>query len=159
MFKARIVAEEELARAYEKTGVTEAEVRAFLATHPKYASPLHHAPHTVAGSAANLVYEVAPLIKQSAVERAVGTAKAAAATLGSALKGAPEKARAAKAFVTSPETLSRVREDAALIGDILRGKAKERFSPLLKKLAGKAYFENNAEVSHIGYNAEPIAAE
>src|SRR6185437_2071689 len=70
MFKARIAAEKELARTYEECGVTEAEVRAFLEKNPKYASPLHHAPHKVAGSAANLVHEVAPLIKQSALTRA-----------------------------------------------------------------------------------------
>jgi hypothetical protein len=62
MFKARIAAEEELQRAYEEAGVTEAEVRAFLAKNPKYASPLHHSRTSSAGSAANLVHEVAPLI-------------------------------------------------------------------------------------------------
>ncbi len=70
MFKARIAAETELQRAFEKTGLTEQQVREFLAKNPRFASPLHHSPHTVAGSAANLVYEVAPLIQQSALERA-----------------------------------------------------------------------------------------
>src|SRR4029079_1920342 len=52
MFKARIAAEEELAKAYEKAGVTEEEIRAFLAKNPRYASPLPHSPHVAAGSAA-----------------------------------------------------------------------------------------------------------
>ncbi|CAN96405.1 MULTISPECIES: 2-hydroxyglutaryl-CoA dehydratase [Sorangium] len=162
MFKARILAEQELTRAYEEAGVTEAEVRAFLARNPKYASPLHHAPHRVAGSAANLVYEVAPLIKQTAAERAVGKARAAAGALRDAVKAAPAKAKAAKEFLTDPETLARAREDVALIRDIVGGKAAERFSPLVKRLAGKAYFENNPEVRHVSHGAnsvEPIAAE
>ncbi|HVY47418.1 MAG TPA: 2-hydroxyglutaryl-CoA dehydratase, partial [Minicystis sp.] len=62
MFKARILAEQELQKAYADTGLTKEMVQAFLDANPAYASPLHHAPHTVAGSAANLVYEVAPLI-------------------------------------------------------------------------------------------------
>ncbi|WP_437631252.1 2-hydroxyglutaryl-CoA dehydratase [Sorangium sp. So ce854] len=159
MFKARILAEQELARAYEEAGVTEAEVRAFLERNPKYASPLHHAPHRVAGSAANLVYEVAPLIKQSAAERAAQKAKAAAGALRDAVKAAPAKAMAAKELLTDPETLARAREDVALIRDLLAGKAAERFSPLVKRLAGKAYFENNPEVRHTAYSGEPIAAE
>ncbi|WP_437303956.1 2-hydroxyglutaryl-CoA dehydratase [Sorangium sp. So ce388] len=159
MFKARILAEQELARAYEEAGVTEAEVRAFLEKNPKYASPLHHAPHRVAGSAANLVYEVAPLIKQTAGERAVVKAKAAAGALRDAVKAAPARAKAATEFLTDPETLSRAREDVALVRDLLAGKAAERFSPLVKRLAGKAYFENNPEVSHTVHSVEPIAAE
>ncbi|WP_437574702.1 2-hydroxyglutaryl-CoA dehydratase [Sorangium sp. So ce887] len=159
MFKARILAEQELARVYEETGVTEAEVRAFLEKNPKYASPLHHAPHRVAGSAANLVYEVAPLIKQSVAERAVVKAKAAAGALREAVMSAPAKANAVGAFLTNPETLSRAREDVALLRDIIGGKASERFKPLVKRLAGKAYFENNPEVSPAAYSGEAIAAE
>src|SRR6476646_6594142 len=58
MFKARIAAEEELQRAFAETGLTREEVQAFLEKNPKYASPLHHPPHHVATSAANLVYEM-----------------------------------------------------------------------------------------------------
>src|SRR6185295_10763496 len=72
MFKARILADAELTRAFEATGTTREEVEAFLKANPKYLSALHHAPHKAAGSAANLVHEVAPLIKQSAAERAAG---------------------------------------------------------------------------------------
>jgi hypothetical protein len=159
MFKARILAEEELKRAYEEAGVTEEEVRAFLAKHPKYNSPLHHPPHRVAGSAANLVHEVAPLIKKSAAERAAETARRAAGAVREAAVAAPVKARAAKELLTSPETVERAREDLSLIADLLRGKAKERFGPLVQRLAGKAYFENNPEVRHVEHEVEPIAAE
>jgi len=159
MFKARIAAEKELARAYEATGLTEAEVRAFLASHPKYASPLHHAPHKVAGSAANLVYEVAPLIQQSALERASIKAKAAAAVLKGAALGTPAAARKAVAFVRDPETHARLEQDFLLVRDLLQGKAREHLVPMAQRLLGKAVFENNPEVSHLAHSGEAIAAE
>ncbi len=46
-----------------------------------------------------------------------------------------------------------------MIGDLLRGKAMDRFRPIAQKLMGKAIFENNPEVAHLAYNDEPIAAE
>jgi hypothetical protein len=161
MFKARIAAEKELAKAYEDTGLTEAEVRAFLETHPTYASPLHHAPHTVAGSAANLVYEVAPLIKQTALERAAKKAAATAAGLGAAVRAAPVAAGKLVAFARDPENRERLAQDVSLVRDLVQGKVGERLVPLWKKLLGKAVFENNPEVvaPPVAYHGEPIAAE
>ena len=164
MFKARLSAQEELRKTYEACGVTEEEVRAFLAKNPKYASPLHHAPHFTssegkgcAGSAANLVREITPLIKLSRRERAVLKAKSVLSSLRAFATSVPVKAAALKAKATDPELHDLVKEDAALVMDIVRGKAKERFSPLVARLAGKAYFENNPEVSHV--HQEAIAAE
>ena len=159
MFKARIAAEEEVARAYREAGVTEAEVRAFLEQNPKYASPLHHSPHKVAGSAGNLIWEVAPLIKLSKAQRVAAKAKAAVSAVRDLAVSAPAKLQAAVAFVTNPENIARAREDAALVGDLVRGKAEERFRPLVQRLAGKAYFENNPEVRTVAFAGEPIAAE
>jgi predicted nucleotide-binding protein (sugar kinase/HSP70/actin superfamily) len=159
MFKARIAAEEELKRAYETTGVTEEEVRAFLAANPKYASPLHHSPHVGAGSAANLVFEVAPLIKQTRVERAKVAAKATAAKVVGLAKAAPESVSRAAAFLSDPETHERLRHDAAVVYDIARGKAMDHLRPIAQKLLGKAVFENNSELHTVGYSEEAIAAE
>jgi predicted nucleotide-binding protein (sugar kinase/HSP70/actin superfamily) len=159
MFKARIAAEKELARAYEESGVTEAEVRAFLEAHPRYASPLHHAPHKVAGSAANLVYEVAPLIKESALSRAAKRTRAAAGRVRDAALAAPATAKKAVAFARDPETRERLEHDFALIRELLEGKAKERLVPLAQHLLGKAVFENNPEIRTVGYSDEVIAAE
>ncbi|MEO7327670.1 MAG: 2-hydroxyglutaryl-CoA dehydratase, partial [Minicystis sp.] len=157
MFKARIAAEQELARAYEQTGLTAEQVRDFLAKHPSYASPLHHAPHTVAGSAANLVYEVAPLIQQSALERAQKSAMGAVVAARDFVTAAPGKVTKLAKTVADPEVHERLRQDWALVRDLLQGKVKERFGPLVERLAGKAYFENNPEVSHVVHEA--IAAE
>ncbi len=159
MFKARIAAEEELKRAYETTGVTEAEVRAFLASHPKYASPLHHSPHVAAGSAANLVHEVAPLIKLTRVERATLAAKRTASSVAGIAKAAPGRVAAVSAFLADPETRVRLRHDAEVALDIVRGKAMDHIRPIAQKLLGKAVFENNSELQTVGYSQEAIAAE
>ena len=73
MFKARLAAEAELKRTYEETGVTQEQVREFLKKNRKYADPLYYPPHAegTAGMAANLVREVAPLVKMSAPARVV----------------------------------------------------------------------------------------
>jgi predicted nucleotide-binding protein (sugar kinase/HSP70/actin superfamily) len=137
LYKARIAAEQELARAYEEAGVTEAEVRAFLERNPRYASALHHPPHRVAGTAANLVYEVAPLIRRSAAERAVARARDAAVSLREAVRAVPGRVQAARAWAAAPETRARLGEDARVVRDLLAGKARERFAPLVARLAGR----------------------
>jgi predicted nucleotide-binding protein (sugar kinase/HSP70/actin superfamily) len=158
MFKARIAAQEELQRTLDAHGLTAEQVRAFLEANPKYASPFHHPPHKYAGTAANLVEEVAPLIKLSSRERAALKVKGAASALRAAAQAAPAKASKAYAAATDPVVWSQLREDYALLRDIAAGKAKDRFGPLVAKLAGKAYFENNPEVSTV-HHEEPIAAE
>lgn len=155
MFKARIAAEQELLRTYEACGVTEAEVRAFLEKNPKYNSPLHHSPHRVASSAANLVYEVAPLIKKSALERAADKAKGAAQSAKKLLVSAPEKAKKARDFVTNPEVHQRVRDDVELLSDVLSGKAKERLMPLMHKLAGDAFLQQQGVAQSV---SSPVSA-
>jgi hypothetical protein len=104
------------------------------------------------------VREVAPLIKLSRAQRAVGRAKDAMAATRAVLATAPKKAREIYAFATSSDTHDRLREDYALLRDLAAGKAKERFGPIVERLAKRAYFENNPEVQpHI--REEVIAAE
>jgi hypothetical protein len=160
MFKARIAAEQELERTLAECGVTIEEVRAFLEKNPKYQSALYYPPHRVAGTASNLVYAVAPFIKMSAAERAIEKAKHAAEAARDAAMNAPTAITAAYQKVTDPEFLARAREDAEVIGDLVRGKAMNRFRPLLERLMGKAIFENNPEIhTHATNTQEPIAAE
>src|SRR5262249_45269959 len=78
MYKAKQAAEAELAKAYEDAGVSEADVREFLRKHKRYGHALHTPPHTVAGTAANLVSEGAPLIRHSAARPTPAAARAAA---------------------------------------------------------------------------------
>jgi hypothetical protein len=56
-------------QALRQHGVTADEVRAHVAA-SGYGNPLYKAPHRVAGSAADLVHQVAPLIGKGPVDRA-----------------------------------------------------------------------------------------
>jgi predicted nucleotide-binding protein (sugar kinase/HSP70/actin superfamily) len=69
LFKAKQRAQQEMEAALEQHGVTLEQVREFLAN-SRYANPLHKAPHRAAGSAADLVHEVAPLIGKGPLGRA-----------------------------------------------------------------------------------------
>ena len=138
LFKARALAEAELQKAYTDCGVTEAEVRAFLARNPKYGSPLHHPPHKVAGTAANLVYEVAPLMTRGSVRRAADAAALAAKGAREVAVAAPKVVAAAWTALRSPELREKLRLDAELVRDLVAGKVKEHYGPLMEKLATRA---------------------
>ncbi|MEM9696886.1 MAG: 2-hydroxyglutaryl-CoA dehydratase [Myxococcota bacterium] len=164
IYKARIAAEQELQRAYETTGVTEAEVRAFLRDHPQYNSPLHHAPQVVAGSAANLVYELAPLMKLSARERRAIARRETRARVKAAAQRAPGLFRGVVRRLRDPEFRAAARVDLELMSDLARGKVSELYGPVVKKFMGRAYYENNADFAPVETTAtmaagEPLAAE
>ena len=65
VFKARGKAATEYQEALHRAGVTREQVQAFFEAHPRYASPLHRSPHGGAGTAADRLAEVAPLIGKS----------------------------------------------------------------------------------------------
>jgi hypothetical protein len=159
MFKARIAAENDLQRALEETGVTLDQVREFVAKNPKYQSARFYPTHKVASTAANLVYEVAPYLTLSRAERAKKTALGLASSVKSLVESLPGAARKAAVVARDPGTWERIREDATLVRDLAQGKAVERFAPLVKKLAGDAFFKNNPEVVHLTNPAPAMAAE
>jgi predicted nucleotide-binding protein (sugar kinase/HSP70/actin superfamily) len=160
MFKARIAAEQEFEKALKDSGVTVDQVRAYMDKNPKYKSALYYPPHHGAGTAANMVYELAPLIKQSLAERTVHRAKHVAGIVRKAAQNAPETMNTVMKVVTDPENIARVKEDAEVLRELLQGKAMERMQPMLQKLLGKAIFENNPEVRTSQFvEEERIAAE
>lgn len=160
LYKARIAAEQELSQAYADCGVTEDQVRAFLRDNPEYASPLHHSPHVAAGSAANLVHEVAPLINQSRAERLVSSAKESVARLTESAKKAPVMVAQAQAALADPDFREAVAVDASIIADLLRGKASDMYGPLVKRLMGRAYFGDDGQTAEAApVSVEPLAAE
>jgi predicted nucleotide-binding protein (sugar kinase/HSP70/actin superfamily) len=94
MFKGRAAAEAELARACEESGVTLEQVRAWLDAHPKsrFNSPLYKPRHHYAGTAADLVREVAPYITMRRRERWAKKAKALLSRAAEAAERAPHVA-------------------------------------------------------------------
>lgn len=77
LFKAQKNAEQEFASALEEAGLTEAEVRDYIAKTPKFADPLYFPTqrHTIACKAARLVQDVADHMNSSKWERGVNKAR------------------------------------------------------------------------------------
>jgi predicted nucleotide-binding protein (sugar kinase/HSP70/actin superfamily) len=93
LFKARQRAEAELQAALDEHGVTLDEVRAFIAG-TRFARGTFRAPHVVAGSAADLVHHVGPLVKAGRIgrlrihaTRAVRNTRAGAVLFGKRVHG------------------------------------------------------------------------
>lgn len=143
MFKARLAAEDEYRETLAACGVTEEQVRAFLAKNPRYASALHKAPHRVNGSTADLVYEVAPFITQTRAQRAMGSLRRGLAGAREAAATVPVAARKAVESVRSEGFRAQVRADAELVTDLVRGRVKERYGPLVERLAARAMFDED----------------
>jgi predicted nucleotide-binding protein (sugar kinase/HSP70/actin superfamily) len=124
LFKAKQSAIAELDRAYEEQGVTREQVKEFLAKNPRYAGPLHKAPHKYAGTGADLVAEIAPLIKLSRVERMRARLLGAAKKTQTAVTSAPhlvvELYKNAKE--QAPALASRVKEDLTILREQRKAK-------------------------------------
>jgi hypothetical protein len=126
LFKAKQAAVAELERACSEHGVAMDQVRAVLAVSPRFADALHKAPHRYAGTAADLVAEVAPYIKQSRTGRWRARVNAAVKRSGDVARSSPRAAiRLVKsARVAAPVLAARLREDVALYRDLRRARAE-----------------------------------
>ena len=90
MFKARERARQEYQDALAHHGVTEEQAREFLKNNPRYTGIFHKAPHVVAGTGADVIHEIGPLIGKSRVGRAkIHAARAAARTKALLAKDLP----------------------------------------------------------------------
>jgi predicted nucleotide-binding protein (sugar kinase/HSP70/actin superfamily) len=63
LFKARTAARTEFENTCKEYGVSPAEVRLFLAKHPRFASPFFWPTHKVTATASDMVHAVAPYLK------------------------------------------------------------------------------------------------
>jgi predicted nucleotide-binding protein (sugar kinase/HSP70/actin superfamily) len=124
LFKAKQAAALELERACEEHGVTLDQVRSFLSEHPRFAGALHKAPHAYAGTAADLVAEVAPYITKSPAalwrDRIGGLARRSSA----AASRSPHMvvAMVKSAVHAAPEVAARVKEDLTLVRELRRSR-------------------------------------
>jgi hypothetical protein len=128
LFKAKQAANAELERACEEHGVTMEQVRAFLEANPRWGRALHKAPHAYAGTAADLVGEVAPHITKSRValwrDRVSGLARRSSETA----RQSPHMIVALfkNAASAAPEVAARVKQDVALYREIRRQKKADK---------------------------------
>jgi len=131
LFKARQRALSELEEVMAQQGVTEAELRAFLEANPRYAAPLHRSPHVHASRAADLVEEIAPLVRAgSATARArVVLARRAKTAKTLFTRDLPAAASLGKAFAAHLPSLMRGGAEAgtsSVVGRVVTLPAKLR---------------------------------
>ncbi len=69
LFKAKAAAHQELERVCQEQGVTIEQTRHYLKRHRRFAAALHKPPHRAAGTAADVVIELAPLMTKPALQR------------------------------------------------------------------------------------------
>lgn len=160
LFKARQVAEAEYLKALEDHGITDAQMKDFLAKNPRFASPFYKAPHVKAGTAADMVYACAPYITQTRAERTVSSLKRGVEALRKVAAATPGVVAKVAETVRDEEFRGQVREDLKLVRDIAAGKAKERFAPMIDRLAHRAFFSKDpvsAPAKHAHDYAQPVA--
>jgi predicted nucleotide-binding protein (sugar kinase/HSP70/actin superfamily) len=124
MFKARQAAQAEYERALAEHGVTREQVKEFLAKNPRYASPLHKAPHAYAGSSADIVAEIAPLITKTRWERLRDRAARFGQRSQAAVKAAPHMVveLVQTAVKEAPAVAALVKEDIAIFRETRKAK-------------------------------------
>ena len=118
LFKARLAAEEELKAAYARAGVTEQQVRDVLARKKRMANPLYHPHHHVCGTAANLVFDVAPYITQSLPERAARATGAALVTTAKLAWAIPVGLARGVVRMFAKETRQKIAADAQILAEV-----------------------------------------
>lgn len=127
LFKARQRAQQEYEDALAQYGVTEAQIREFIAG-SRYARTFYKAPHRVAGTAADLVHHVAPLVVANG---RLGRAKVH-------LRRAIDRSRT---FTTEtlPFAAEKVREVAPYLPALARriGTEAKDFLPAISDLGGR----------------------
>jgi hypothetical protein len=122
LFKAKQAAAAEPERACAEHGVTMEQVRAALAAYPRFAGALHKAPHSYAGTAADVVAEITPYATQSRAQRWRSRLAVAAKRSGDAARQSPHLvvSMVKGAVVAAPEVAARVKEDVALYRELRR---------------------------------------
>jgi predicted nucleotide-binding protein (sugar kinase/HSP70/actin superfamily) len=126
LFKAKQAASSEYERALAEHGVTREQVKAFLDATPRFGSPLHKAPHAYAGTAADLVAEVAPYITMTRAERWRARLKKWTARTQDVAKKSPHMVIefVQTTVQKAPEVAARIKEDVVIYRDAKRKKAE-----------------------------------
>jgi predicted nucleotide-binding protein (sugar kinase/HSP70/actin superfamily) len=157
-FKARQVADAEYQKTLADCGVTDAQMKDFLAKNPKYGSPLHKPPHVKAGTAADLVLEVAPYLTKSRAERMRDRLTRAAATVRKAAEAAPGVVAKVVETVRDEDFRAQVTADVAVLRELASGKLQERVGPLVERLAGRAFFSKDVVTETPSARYDAVAA-
>ncbi len=113
LFKARQAAQKEYTDLLDRFGVSHEQVLAFLERHPRFASPLRRAPHAAAGTAADRLAEIAPLLGKSTLEVHLTQARIVAGRAVTALRATPTwlARMKKKLLLRGPDLVAQAREE------------------------------------------------
>ncbi len=135
LFKAKLAATEELEASLTQYGLTREQVNEWLEKNPGYASPLHHSPHAVCGSGADLIHEIGPIMTQSRFTRAKN--KVAKAFKSAKELGPKAVAKVSEIRKNAPEMIQMAKEDLSVVTDVVRGKISAEWLELGAALTKK----------------------
>jgi predicted nucleotide-binding protein (sugar kinase/HSP70/actin superfamily) len=140
LFKARQAAQKEYAELLERLGIDREQAAAFFARHPRYGSPLHRAPHAAAGTAADRLAEVAPLLGKSALQVRLHEARGLAARAAAAVQAAPGwLARLHRKLVTrGPDLMAQAREEWQAARPELERSIRQRWDRVRRRTPAEA---------------------
>jgi predicted nucleotide-binding protein (sugar kinase/HSP70/actin superfamily) len=129
LFKAKQAAAAELERACSEHAVSAEQVRAFVQANPRLGNALHKAPHAYAGTAADLVAEVAPYLTKTRAQRRHASIASVVVRSKKAAERSPHMVVAMfkNAARVAPDVAARVKEDLTLYREARR--AKRRSEP------------------------------
>lgn len=131
LFKAKQVAIAEYDRALQMHGVTREQIKAFLETSPRFASPLYKAPHAYAGNSADTVAVVAPYITKTRQQRWKDRLTGAGAKSAQLVQQSPHMViKIVKGAVdAAPDVVERLKVDAKLFSETRNaGKVRKRLA-------------------------------
>jgi predicted nucleotide-binding protein (sugar kinase/HSP70/actin superfamily) len=140
LFKAKLAAQDELDKALAQYGLTKEQVQDFLAKNPRFASPLHKSDHVQAGSATDLVHEIAPYLTMSRAERIAHKARSLRDAVVAEAPKAVEQAKAL--WGRRAEAAQMAKEDLLMVGELVQGKLSQEWLELGKKVLRKREDEN-----------------
>jgi len=141
LFKAKQAARDEFDKTLAQYGLDEEQVRAWLLRHPSYLASTHKAPHRVAGSGADLIHEIAPLITMKPWQRAALRAREAVAAVGKApARILALRAQAVKLPDLAEQIGRELRESGPEIASAVRAKVAARVQPLRSAVSRLAAF-------------------
>jgi predicted nucleotide-binding protein (sugar kinase/HSP70/actin superfamily) len=135
LFKARLAAQKEYAELLEKLNLTAEQVVEFNKKHPRWSSPLHRAPHSAAGTAADRLVEVAAFVGKPEWQVRLLEARAAAERVAGAVKAVPGwLARTRKKVMErSPQLFAQAREEWVEAKPIIVERMKTRAQKLTRR--------------------------
>jgi hypothetical protein len=122
MFKAKQAANAEFERVLLENGVTREQVKAFVDANPRFGSALHKSPHAHAGTAADLVAEVAPYITMTRAERWRKRVAKLSTQSQAAARKSPHMVveLVGKVVREAPQFAARVKEDVSIYREVKR---------------------------------------